>query len=146
MQKISSETGLRDAILQLETQRTDEGKMLREQFNHTIEGLQPINLIKSTFREAVVSRDLKENIINTSVGLTAGYLTKIVFAGVMKTPLTKLLGTALMFGVTNLVAKNPEAVKSLGKGFFNMIRSKSGKRVHEIDGSRSGQIASIRSQ
>jgi hypothetical protein len=141
MEKIITETDLKDAILQLETQQTSEGKMLREQFNQTVEGLKPINLIKSTFKEAVASRDLKENIINTSVGLTAGYLTKIVFAGVMKTPLTKFLGTALMFGVTSLVAKNPKTVKSLGKGFFNMIRSKSGKRVLEIGHDEPRQIA-----
>jgi hypothetical protein len=141
MQKINSETGLRDAILQLESQRAYEGKMLREQFNQAIEGLKPINLIKSTFKEAIASRDLKDNIINTSVGLTAGYLSKIVFAGVMKTPLTKLLGTALMFGITNVVARNPETVKSLGKGFFNLIRRKSAGRIHEISHDEPRQIA-----
>jgi len=141
MQKINSETSLRDAILQLESQRAYEGLMLRGQFYQAIDSLKPVNLIKSTFKEAVASRDLKDNIINTSVGLTAGYLTKIVFAGVMKTPLTKLLGTALMFGITNIVARNPEAVKSLGKGFFNMIRRKSGRSVHGIEHNEPRQIA-----
>ena len=97
---------------------------------------------KVAFKEAVASRDLKNNIVNTSVGLTAGYLSKIVFAGLMKTPLTKLLGTVLMVGITNVVARNPETVKSLGKGFFTMIRGKSGKSLHEIHIPEPRQIVS----
>ena len=133
MKTIITESDLKDAIVQLESTWVEEGNMVKDQFYFAVDSIKPINLIKSTFKEAVASRDLKEHIINTSVGLTAGYLTKIVFAGVMKTPLTKLLGTALMFGVTSLVAKNPVAVKSLGKGFFNMIRSKSGKRIIGVE-------------
>jgi hypothetical protein len=142
MKEINSETDLRDAILELENKRAGEEKMLREQFYLAADSVRPINIIKSTFREAIVSRDLKNDIINTSVGLTAGYLFKTAFAGVMKSPLRKVLGTALMFGITEVVARNPETVKSLGKGFFNMIRGKSGKRVHEIDSAGSRPIVS----
>ena len=142
MKEIISESDLRDAILQLEYKQVDDERLLKEKFNLAVDSLRPINLIKSTFKEAIVSRDLKNDIINTSVGLTAGYLFKIAFAGVTKSPLRKLLGTALMFGITKVVARNPEVVKSLGKGFFNMIRGKSGKRLHEIDSTRSRQIAS----
>ena len=142
MRKIDSETDLRDAILQLEIQRANEGKILKEQFYLAVDSMKPINLIKNTFKEAIASRDLKYDIVNTSVGLTAGYLSKIVFTNVLKTPLTKLLGTALMFGITNLVARNPETVKSLGKGFLKMIRSKSGRNALEVDNTKPRQIAS----
>lgn len=142
MQKINSETDLRDAILQLERKRADEGIMLKEQFDLALDSVKPINLIKSTFKKAVASRDLRDNILNTSVGLTAGYLSKILFVSVMKSPLKKLLGTALMFGITNIVARNPEAVKSLGKGFFKMIRSKSGDRVNGADNYEPKETAS----
>ncbi|MFH0894208.1 MAG: hypothetical protein V2A54_07220 [Bacteroidota bacterium] len=127
MQKINSETGLRDAILQLERKQADEAKMLNEQLHLAYESIKPINLIKSIFNEAVASRDLKDNLLNTSVGLTAGYLSKILFQGITKSPFKKLLGTALMFGITNVVAKNPEAIKSFGNGFLKMIVSKLGK-------------------
>ena len=142
MKEINSEADLRDAIFQLESKWVEQGKMVKDQFHLAIESVRPINLIKSTFREAVASRDLKDNIVNTSVGMTAGYLSKIVFAGVMKTPLTKLLGTALMFGVTKLVARNPETVKSVGKGFFKMIRGKKGRRDRKTDYKAPKQIVS----
>jgi len=128
MQKINSETGLRDAILQLESKQADEAKMLKEQFHLAYESIKPINLIKSILKEAVASRDLLDNLLNTSVGLTAGYLSKILFQGVTKSPFKKLLGTALMFGIINVVAKNPEAVKSFGNGFLKMIMSKLGNK------------------
>jgi hypothetical protein len=145
MKNIITETDLKDAILQLEMKWADEGKIVKDQFYLAVDSIRPINLIKSTFKEGIASRDLRDNIINTSVGLTAGYLSKIVFSGVMKSPLTKLLGTALMFGVTNIVARNPETVKSLGKGLFNMIRNRAGARVHRIDRNEPKQIASISS-
>jgi hypothetical protein len=131
MKKASLETGLGDSIIQLERKRAVEEKLLREQFHLTIDSMKPINLIKSTFKDAVESQDFKKDIISTSVGLTAGYLSKIVFQGVMNTPLKKLLGSLLMFGITNVVARNPETVKSLAKGAFKMIR---GKQNHRLNG------------
>ncbi|HEY6438123.1 MAG TPA: hypothetical protein VIY47_16145, partial [Ignavibacteriaceae bacterium] len=92
--------------------------------------LKPLNLIKNTFKQATGSADLKENLLNTSVGLTAGYLSKIIFEGVSKNPLKKLLGSALMFGITNIVAKNPEPLKSLGLKFLKVIRSRPGAGVN----------------
>jgi hypothetical protein len=84
-----------------------------------------VNLIKSTFKEAVESPDLKDNIINTSVGLATGYLSKLLFVNVSHSPIRKLLGIALQFGITQIVAKNPEAVKSFGKKLMKIISPKS---------------------
>jgi hypothetical protein len=131
MQKIISETGLRKAIIQLEDQQAEEGIMLRKQFNQTIDSLKPINLIKSTLKEAVLAPDIKGSILNTSVGLTAGFISKLLLQSVLKSPLNRLIGTAVMFGITNVVAKHPDAVKSLGKRFFNVIRGKPVNRIKD---------------
>lgn len=124
MQKINSETDLRNAILQLESLQAEEGRLLKEQFLLTYNSIKPINLIISTLKEATKSRELKDTIINASVGLTAGYLSKALFEIVTKSPLKKLLGTALMFGIKNLVARNPEAVKSFGQFIFKRVLRK----------------------
>lgn len=122
MQKINSITDLREAILELESRQAEEEKIMRGQFNLTYESLKPLNLIKSTFKEAALSVDLKDNIVNSTVGLVAGFLSKKIFEGVSRNPLKKLLGTALMFGITNIVTKNPETVKKAGKKIFEIIR------------------------
>lgn len=124
MEKIYSEIDLNIAILLLESKLATEEKLLKEQFHLTYESIKPINIIKNIFKKATDSADLKENIINTSVGLTAGYLSKIVFETVTNSPLRKLVGSAIMFNVKNAVAHNPEVVKFLANGFLKLIGSK----------------------
>ena len=135
MQKISSTIDLRDAIIVLEGKQALEEKRLRDQMHRTYESVQPINIIKSTLKDALASRELKDDFFNVSVGLTAGYISKVLFESVTHSPLRKLLGTTLMFGITNVVAKNPEAVKAVWRSFFKLIRSKTADRRNITDNS-----------
>lgn len=143
MQKINSQIGLRAEIIRLENKRAEEEKMLKEQFHLAYESMKPINLIKSSFKnavasgkEAIASPDLKENILNISAGLATGYLSKLLFVGVSQSPLRKLLGFALQFGIAKAVAKNPDTIKSLGNGFLKIIRNKFGERVNGVESSQ----------
>lgn len=129
MLKTNLQTNLRDAILLLENNREEEEKLLRLQFHITYESLKPISLIKSTFNEAVSSPELKDNIFNTSIGLTAGYLAKQVFLRISKSPVKKLIGSALMLSITKVVAKNPETIKVLGTELLKSIREKISNRA-----------------
>jgi hypothetical protein len=133
MEKIITENDLRVAILQLESRQTEEGKLMKEQFLVAVESIKPINLIKNTLREAVGSEDLQDNVLNSSLGFSAGYISKILFQGATSSPLKKIIGTALMFGIKNLIAQNPEIVKSGGRAIFNFVRnilSEKDKKAH----------------
>ena len=129
MRKISSENTLKAAILELENKREEEGKLLKQQYLQAYESMKPLNIIKTTFKEVTASPELKDELFNTSVGLVAGYLTKALFQGASHSATRKLLGTVLMFGVTNAVAKHPEVVKSIGKGLFKMITGKPDENI-----------------
>ena len=122
MQMIITENDLRTAILELESKQDLEGKLLKEQFLVAVESIKPINLIKSTLRDAATSDDLHDNVINSTIGLSAGYIIKTLFQGASGGPIKRILGTAIMFGIKNLVARNPETVKSGGRVIFNFIR------------------------
>ena len=124
MQKIDSSAGLRNAIIQLEIQRADEERMIKEQAILAVDKLKPINLIKSAFKSSAESPVLSENIFSTSVGLTAGYLSKLLFQSVTRSPVKKMIGTLLMFGVTKVIMKNPDAIKSIGNKFLKMFKRK----------------------
>ena len=128
MQKITTTIDLRDAIVILEGKQASDEKALKAQIHSTYEHMKPINLIKSTFKEIAASQEIKEDLFNTTVGITAGYVSKVLFESVSHSPIRKLLGTVLMFGITNVVAKHPEAVKSVGRSFFRMISSKARER------------------
>lgn len=123
MQNITSSTELRAAIVALELAQKQDGVSLKEEFLVAYEEIQPINIIKSTVKEAIHSRDLKEDLMNASVGMAVGYVSKSLFEGETHSPVRKLMGTALMFGVTNVITNNPEMIRSIGLGFINLFRS-----------------------
>jgi hypothetical protein len=122
MTKLNSATDIKQMILQLENQQAIDLQQLREQLHGVYENIKPINLVRNTFKEVVASEELTDNIVNTSVGLAAGYVSKTLFEKASHSPFRKLMGTALLFGVTNLVAKNPHTVKSIGTDFLNIVK------------------------
>lgn len=118
MQKIDSGAALKANIIALESKQAKEAQLLKERFNMVYESVRPINIIKSTFREAAESQTIKEDITHAVVGLTAGYLSKVLFEGISNSPVKKLLGTALQFGVATLVARNIDTITSTYLLFF----------------------------
>lgn len=112
MEKITNITELNAAILLLEAKKTLEGCMLKEQFKTTYESLRPINLIKSTFSELASAPDFKNDLLNTSLSLAVGYLSKKVAIGTTNNPIKQILGTILQMGVTSIVSKNSDGIKS----------------------------------
>ncbi len=107
MQNINSESDLKAAIIELEARRADQEFFLKEQLHQAYESIKPTNLL---------------------TGVVTGAVTKLIFQGASKNPLKKILGSVLMFGVTQLVSRNPEIIKSAGEKFFNLFRSKSARK------------------
>ena len=133
MEKIDSASELRGAILKLENERVEEGQKVKEQFHLAYESVMPSNLIKSAIKEVTSSQDIKDQLLTTAVGLTAGYVSKKIFEGVTSGPFKRMLGTAIMFSVTNIAERNPEAIKALGKGILKIIGEKIVERAHSAE-------------
>jgi len=125
MQKITSQSALKLAILQLEQRQEEEGRILKEQFKLTYNSLKPANILLGAIKDLSSSALLKDNILNSSVSLGAGYASKMLFQGIVSSPIKKILGSALMFGVTKLVSKNPDFIKTLEMGFLKIFGTKS---------------------
>ncbi len=121
MQEIKSESELRAAIIYLENQHREEYKVLKQRFHLAYESIKPINIIKHTLKEAAESFDIKENLLITTAGISAGFITEKYLLGSSSSPFRKLLGTAVIFGITNLVATNPEAIKKMGRSILEVI-------------------------
>ena len=115
MQSITSIEKLKEAIQVLEDEQAVKKQVLREQFLLTYEGLKPINLLKNTLNEIASSPNLFDNILGTVVGLASGYVSKKIYIGTSGNIIRKLLGSLLQFGVTNVVANHPDAIKSFGQ-------------------------------
>jgi hypothetical protein len=133
MQKITSQIELRVAIQQLEQQQLIEEKLLKEQLNLAYNSVKPANILLNTIKDLGGSSELKNNLLNASVGLGAAYVSKKLFKGKSVQPLKKLIGSALIAGITNLVAENSDVIKSFGKNFFDMLKSFSNEQSKDDD-------------
>jgi len=115
---------IRKSIILLEIKQKEERNYLLQECLNIYENLKPINVIKSTIIEASQSKEIGENLLGTGVGLTAEFLTKVLVGSVLQTPATKLIGIAMMYGVSNVIAKNRDKVKAMSTGIFKYVKSK----------------------
>jgi hypothetical protein len=121
MKKKNEIDTLNETIVMLQKKRTEELKLLKEQFYLTYESLKPINFIKSTFREVTSSPNIKNNLLNNIIGLTTGFLSKKVIIGTTNNPIKKYIGVLLQFAITNIVSKHSDIIKSAGGNLLNRI-------------------------
>ena len=125
MNKITSIAELKESINQLEIKQAHEKVLLVEEVKTTYENLKPINLIKNKLNSFLKETDLKENILDATMSIAAGYLSKKVIIGATHNPLKQLFGTLLQVGVTSLVSKNSDGIKSTVLNVVsNLLRKK----------------------
>jgi hypothetical protein len=120
MTNVSSLKELQYQIEILERRRIEDAKALRESLLQAYESIKPMNVIKRTIKEAILSSEIQGNVVDVSIGLAAGYVSKRVFEGATHSPVRKLLGTLLMFGVTKLLSKSPGIVQRARHGISSI--------------------------
>lgn len=114
MSIIITEADLAEAIERAELKHKNDGVLLAEEFNQALQSLKPANMLKNIFTEITSSGELKDNLVNTSAGMAAGYAAKMLVAGKSPGFVRKIAGNAVLFGISNVVSRNPEAVKLIG--------------------------------
>ena len=106
---------LKLAILETRFEQTVQGELLKEELLNTFESLKPVSIIKNTLNEITSSPYLVENMFGAVTGLIGGYISKKIAIGGSQNVFRKILGSVVQFGVTNLVAQHPEALKNMGQ-------------------------------
>jgi len=104
---------LKQSIIELESKVKMDEQLLKAQLLITLEGISPVNLIKSTIKDLTVIPDFKDDLLNTTMSLAAGFISKKAVLGGTHNPIKRLLGTLLQLAVTNLVSKNADTIKSV---------------------------------
>lgn len=112
MRAITSTNKLKEAIQELQRKQVAESEMLKEQFAHTVEKIRPAIMLKN-FGENIVSAGLRGNLLNATVGLTAGYISKRLFVGASENRFRIVLGNILQLGILGVTTRNPALVRSL---------------------------------
>ena len=130
MQDIASVAELKNAIQLLEAEQAEKGKLLKEQFYVTYGSFKPANLIVNALNNIEKSPYLIDNILGAAIGLITGFYSNKLIFNPRGNKLKKLLGVALQFGVTNLVAKHQGTIRSIGHVIFQHLTRK--KRMNSI--------------
>jgi hypothetical protein len=123
MENINSVVLLKEAIINLELKKIEQGRLLKEQFNIIRENLKPSTIIRNTFDEVKSSPNLRSNIIGAVLGLSAGYFSNRLVAGTTGKPFRRLLGNLLQMGITAVVAQ-PNLLQTLGQTIVNRVFTK----------------------
>ena len=121
MENISTFVELSQVIQLMEVEQLVLLMKVKENFFQTYESLKLVNFIGGILDDVMSSTNLTNNIVDSAIGLTAGYISRKAVVKESDGILKKLFGTVLQFGVTNLVAQNPESVKSFGKFILQHI-------------------------
>lgn len=118
--KTKNETdSLNDLIILVEQKRAYELELLKEQLHLVGESLDPLNLIKSVFHEVVDAPEIKNNLVNSAIGLFTGFISKKLLTGNSHNSLKKILGILIQFGVTNVVSKHSDDLKTIVKNLLS---------------------------
>lgn len=115
MQTITSTAELKQAIQLLEVEQAENGKKLKAHFFAAYETFSPANLLKSTLKSFTSSPNLVDNVVGTTLGLAAGFVSNIVFKGLAGPTLRRVISPVLQSGVTSLVSKNTGSLRSMGE-------------------------------
>ncbi len=96
---------LNKAIIQLNLKRDQEFEELIDQFKTTKESLKPLNLLKYSVQKISSTTNIKQGILNTSISLATGYISKKIIIGNSTNTSRKILGTILQIGLSSFLLK-----------------------------------------
>ncbi len=111
---IENTDDLATAIKKLEQKRMLMENDMKDQFQDVLESFKPANILKNTLHEVQESMPLKHNLLKIALGLGVGYFSRKLVVGKSAGIVKKVLGTALQFGMTKLVAGKNEEVDGNG--------------------------------
>jgi len=133
LQKQDATSILREAIFQKELELSDQGKLLKEDFNAVYENFKLVNLIKNALRGVIESKEIKGNVLDIVIGMATGYVSKKVMIGTSHNPVKNVLGNLVQIGITSLVTKNPESIKTLGSLLIQSIFKRKKSDINSMD-------------
>ncbi len=108
---IANMTDLDERIKQLEALQAVQLTALKIQSRELMEDLKPSALLKTAFKDVVSSKAVKSDVMNTSIGMGAGWVARKLFTFNSKNLFRKVAGYALQYITTNLVTKKIPAIK-----------------------------------
>jgi hypothetical protein len=131
MAKQKSTEQLKEKIRLLEIRQTEEGKMLKAQFDVTVESLKPVNLLKNAAQEFTTSAELRETILESSAIVVAGFISNKLLNLTKGGPLLRLISSLLQLSTTGLINKYSVQIQDFVMGLVDRLLKKSDEKPIE---------------
>jgi hypothetical protein len=112
MTSIQNLKELREEIAFRQSQQAQDFIALRAEAKKVYTSLKPVNFLNDTLKELSSSPEFKGNLLNSTIGIGAGFITKKLVLGATSNPVKQFLGTLLQIGVTSLVSRNGDSIKN----------------------------------
>jgi hypothetical protein len=131
MDTIQSENLLK-SIAVLELKKKEQEQDLIVHFKKTKESLKPLNLIKNGFKGMINSPDVKDNLLNASMGMGAGIASKKILFGRSSGIIKNVVGSAVELAVANLVSSKGNFIKEKGMQLISYLIAKRKEQKNRI--------------
>ena len=102
---VSSRKDLETRILELEKIQARQVLELKRSAVDIVESLTPANIIKSALKNVAQSPDIRTSVINTAIGIGAGFLGNKLIVGKSSNIFKRIIGSTLQFGIANFIRK-----------------------------------------
>lgn len=124
MEKIYNSEDLKRMISLLEEKQATDWYLLQQEIVQLQDNLKPSHLIKNAFAEFTSSSSIKNDIIGTAVGLTAGLAAKAIAGGFSHNPIKKIIAAIFQLRVTNAVSREPGLISKAAVSLLGFFRKK----------------------
>ena len=96
---------LDEKIRLLKIKQSENFEVLKSQFHLTIESLKPINLVKETINDFKNSKEIKSSLLESTLGIAAGYVTRKMIVGKSSSMVKNTAATIIQYLVSNFITK-----------------------------------------
>ena len=127
MEKIDYVARLKNDIQILEEEQSVKAKQLKDQLFLTYESFKPAKILQSTLKDLVTSPQMLDNIIDTTLSIATGYISKRIVVGASSNIIRRVLGTIIQVGASKFISKHSDAIRSFGVTAFQQIFKKKEK-------------------
>ena len=129
--KIKDSKDLKAAIISLEHESLTLETAIAGDFHNITESLRPSNILKKVIGGVKSDEDLQTTLMDSVIGLVAGFLTKKIVVGKSKNIFTNAIGNIIELIITSVVAKNSDSIKHLVSSLFKKILAAKKKTINE---------------
>jgi hypothetical protein len=121
MEKGNKISDLQLQIEALKSQQELDYAEFKVAINNSAKKLNPFSFLSNAVEEISDNPDIKNELVDDSIGIFTGYLFKNIFVGKSSNPFKKILGSLTQFFVSNYVAQHTELIKNTGEKLIQVF-------------------------